>query len=121
MHFVGNGALFPFPSESEELYIVYNCSLERTVLHEYSYIYFCFNLKCLCRVPYSNKADSRNKSLSSLRASDDYPFCVLFYFSCLFLISKFLSLLSFGFAHNFQNEIDIPKQLRREGRKVYVQ
>lgn len=32
--FVGNGTFVSPPSEHEELYIVYNCSLARTVLHE---------------------------------------------------------------------------------------
>lgn len=55
MHFCWEWYICKPPSEHEELYIVYNCSLERTVLHEYSYIYFCFNLKCLCRVPYAEQ------------------------------------------------------------------
>lgn len=38
--FVGNSTFVSPPSEHEELYIVYNCSLARTVLHEYSHIYF---------------------------------------------------------------------------------
>lgn len=52
------------PSEHKELYIVYNCSLERTVLHEYSYIYFWFNLKCLCRVPYAEKNKKQIEELN---------------------------------------------------------
>lgn len=38
--FVGNSTFVNLPSEHEELYIVYNYSLARTVLHEYSHIYF---------------------------------------------------------------------------------
>lgn len=38
--FVGNSTFVSPPSEHEEVYIVYNCSLARTVLHEYSHIYF---------------------------------------------------------------------------------
>lgn len=38
--FVENSTFVSPPSEHEELYIVYNCSLARTVLHEYSHIYF---------------------------------------------------------------------------------
>lgn len=42
-----------------ELYIVYNCSLERTVLHEYSYIYFVLIwIACAGFLMQRNKADS---------------------------------------------------------------
>lgn len=42
-----------------KLYIVYNCSLERTVLHEYSYIYFVLVwFACAGFLLQRNKADS---------------------------------------------------------------